>query len=211
MEVKAGKVFLIDDDVSVLRALSRLLRSAGWDTECFESARAFLERPAYTDVGCIVLDLWMPDMTGRELQDLLQERHTLLPIAFLSGQGDVPASVSAMKHGAVDFLLKPVDSAALIEVVGGAMERHARNLRDAHDVAVISTRLSRLSTREREVLEQVLTGRLNKQIAGELGIAEKTVKVHRGRLMAKMQVRSVAELVHQCERIGVGSERRTTA
>lgn len=211
METKAGKIFLVDDDPSVLKALSRLLRSAGWETECFESARAFLDRPAYTDVGCIVLDLYMPDMTGRELQDLLLARHTLLPIVFLTGQGDVPASVSAMKHGAVDFMLKPVDSTTLLDVVEGAMQRHALSLRDAHDVAIISTRLSRLSTREREVLAQVLTGRLNKQIAGELGIAEKTVKVHRGRLMAKMQVRSVAELVHHCERIGVGSDRRTVA
>ena len=211
METKAGKVFLVDDDPSVLRALSRLLRSAGWETECFDSAQAFLERPPYTDVGCLVLDLSMPDMTGRELQDLLQERHTLLPIVFLSGQCDVPTSVSAMKHGAVDFLLKPVDSTALLDVVGAAMERHALDLRTANDVAVISTRLARLSTREREVLEHVLTGRLNKQIAGELGIAEKTVKVHRGRLMGKMQVRSVAELVHQCERIGFGSQRRAMA
>lgn len=211
METKAGKVFLVDDDPSVLRALGRLLRSAGFDTECFESARAFLERPPYTDVGCLVLDLSMPDMTGRELQDLLQARHTLLPIVFLSGQCDVPDSVTAMKHGAVDFLLKPVDSTALLDVVGAAMQRHARDLRVASDVAAIGTRLARLSTREREVLEHVLTGRLNKQIAGELGIAEKTVKVHRGRLMAKMQVRSVAELVHQCDRIGFGAERRASA
>ena len=135
----------------------------------------------------------------------------MLPIVFLTGQGDVPSSVSAMKHGAADYLLKPVDSEALLDAVESATRKHAADLRRAREVATIATRLARLSAREREVLDQVLTGRLNKQIAGELGIAEKTVKVHRGRLMAKMQVRSVAELVHQCEQVGVGAASRTAA
>ncbi|QSX78791.1 response regulator transcription factor [Agrilutibacter solisilvae] len=208
MDTTSAIVFVIDDDASVRRSLVRLVRSAGWEAEAFDSAQSFLEREPFDGVACIVLDLCMPKMSGQELQDRLRERHSLMPIVFLSGQSDIPTSVAAMKKGAVDFLLKPVDSDSLLRVIGEAMERHAQCLRQAHDMANIGGRLVRLSAREREVLEQVLTGRLNKQIASELGIAEKTVKVHRGRLMAKMEVRSVAELVHQCDVVGVSAPER---
>jgi FixJ family two-component response regulator len=208
MDTTSAIVFVVDDDASVRRSLVRLVRSAGWEAEAFDSAQSFLEREPFDGVACIVLDLCMPKMSGQELQDRLRERHSLMPIVFLSGQSDIPTSVAAMKKGAVDFLLKPVDSDSLLRVIGEAMERHAQCLRQAHDMANIGGRLVRLSAREREVLEQVLTGRLNKQIASELGIAEKTVKVHRGRLMAKMEVRSVAELVHQCDVVGVSAPER---
>jgi len=205
MGTTGATVFVIDDDTSVRQGLIRLLRSEGWTAEAFESAQEFLNRPAHDDVGCILLDLCMPGMSGPELQDLLHERHIHLPIVFLTGQGDIPSSVTAMKKGAVDFLLKPIDSTALLQVLEEAINQHASCLEKDHDLAKIDARLTRLSAREREVLEQVLTGRLNKQIASVLGIAEKTVKVHRGRVMEKMEVRSVAELVHQCELAGVSA------
>jgi len=208
MEATAATVFIIDDDPSVRKGLVRLLRSAGWNAEAFASAEAFLARTHYEDIGCIVLDLCMPGISGQQLQDLLRERNIVLPIVFLTGQGDIASSVVAMKKGAVDFLLKPIDSHALLQAISEATLRHAAALEKSHDIASIDARMARLSTREREVMEQVLTGRLNKQIAGVLGIAEKTVKVHRGRVMAKMEVHSVAQLVHECELVGINSDSR---
>jgi FixJ family two-component response regulator len=154
MDTTSAIVFVVDDDASVRRSLVRLVRSAGWEAEAFDSAQSFLEREPFDGVACIVLDLCMPKMSGQELQDRLRERHSLMPIVFLSGQSDIPTSVAAMKKGAVDFLLKPVDSDSLLRVIGEAMERHAQCLRQAHDMANIGGRLVRLSAREREVLEQ---------------------------------------------------------
>jgi len=203
METSGATVVVIDDDPSVRRALVRLLHSAGLQAEDFDSATAFLQRAGLDDVAGVLLDVCMPGMDGLALQHTLEQRRPDLPIIFLTGQGDIPTGVTAMKHGAVDFLLKPFDSASLLVSVDDALIRHADTVEKIHELDDIEMRLMRLSPREREVLEQVLTGRLNKQIAGELGIAEKTVKVHRGRVMTKMQVRSVAQLVQQCERVGV--------
>ena len=198
-----GTVFVVDDDAAVRRSLIRLLRSAGWDAEAFASAGDLLERAPFAGSGCVLLDVQMPGMNGLELQERMAAAGISLPVVFLTGKGDIPMSVHAMKHGAVDFLVKPVDEAVLFAALGQAIRRQAaegaaRQLRDS-----ILERLARLSEREREVLEQVLQGRLNKQIAFELGIAEKTVKAHRGRVMEKMEAHTVAELVHLCDTVGL--------
>jgi FixJ family two-component response regulator len=196
-------VFVVDDDASVRRALARLIRSAGWNVEAFASAKAFLERMPHSETGCVVLDVRMPDMTGPELYDRLSERGHPFSVVFLTGHGEVPTSVQAMKKGAVDFLLKPVDDAILLQAIRVAVERHAAERAKEAQRQEIRARLARLSPREREVMEHVILGRMNKRIAADLGISEKTVKAHRGQVMEKMAVRSVAELVRICEAAGI--------
>lgn len=199
-------VFVVDDDGSMRQGLTRLLRSAGWNVETFASAREFLERAPFSGAGCVVLDVRMPEMTGPELHDRMHERGLSLPVIFLTGHGDVPTSVQAMKRGAVDFLLKPVDEEVLFQTIARAVERHSTEQARQSERQAIVAHLARLSAREREVLEGVIRGHLNKQIASALGISEKTVKVHRGRVMEKMEARSVAELVHLCEVAGIGPQ-----
>ncbi len=199
MGASQATVFVIDDERSVRQALSRLLRSAGHRVETFASAEEFLKREQYAGIGCLVLDVRMPGMTGAELFDRMSEKGLSMPVVFLTGHGDVPTSVRAMKKGAVDFLLKPADDEALLQAIRQAVARHASEQAWEQAKQGIQARLQRLSPREREVLEHVIRGRLNKQIAADLGISEKTVKVHRGRVMAKMEVRSVAELVRLCD------------
>jgi len=194
-----ASVFIIDDDPSVRRALGRLFRSAGWKIETFSSAREFIEHFPQPGTGCIVLDVNMPGMTGPQLHNLLSDGGFTFPVVFLTAHDDVPTGINAMKKGAVDFLLKPVDDAVLLATVGDAISRHAAARLRQRECEEIMARLSSLSAREREVMDHVVRGRLNKQIADDLGITLKTVKVHRGRAMAKMKVRSVAELVHHCE------------
>jgi FixJ family two-component response regulator len=196
-------IFIVDDDPSARKGLGFLVRSAGWRCEEYASAREFLARPAYSGIGCVVLDVCMPGMTGLELRDIMTAESIPLPIVFLTGHGDVPMGVDAMKKGAVDFLQKPVNDDALLEAIGRAVEQHARALFQQQEVTRIETALRLLTARERQVLEFVIGGWLNKQIAAELQIAERTVKVFRGNLMLKMQVDSVAELVRQCEVAGV--------
>lgn len=205
MDASAATVLLIDDDADVREAHGRLLRSANWNIATYASAHAFLAAPAFTGLGCIVLDVNMPDMSGPELHAWMRANDITLPVIFLSGHVDVPISVQAMKRGALDVLEKPVDEEVLLHAVAEAVEKHRleRLHRDADDQ--VALRVASLSPREREVMDLVITGRLNKQIAGDLGIVEKTVKVHRGRLMAKMRVRSVAELVHLCHQVGIPS------
>lgn len=193
-------IFVIDDDDGVRTGLSRLLRAAGWQVEAFASASAFLDRPTYTGTGCVLLDVDMPEINGPCLHEMMLDHAIDLPVVFLTGKGDVPTSVQAMKRGAVDFLLKPVEIQALFAAIEMALQRHVSHQAHAHEQHGITTRLERLSARERQVMDLVVLGRLNKQIAAELGIAEKTVKVHRGRVMEKMEVRSVAALVHLLER-----------
>lgn len=199
MGITDATIFVVDDDISVRTGLSRLIRSAGWTVEPVASAKEFLERAPAAGIGCVVLDVHMPEMSGPELQDRMAEEGITFPVVFLTGKGDINTGVSAMKKGAVDYLLKPVDDEVLLQAIGQAIERHVADSSRNDARASVLARFSHLSEREREVLYLVLKGRLNKQIGGELGIAEKTVKVHRGRVMEKMQVRSVAELVHLCE------------
>lgn len=194
-------VLLIDDDADVLEAVARLLRSAGWKTASFGSAQEFLAAPPFSGTGCIVLDVSMPGMTGPQLHDWMREHGITLPVIYLSGHCDVPTSVQAMKCGALDVLQKPADAEVLLQSISRATEQHRKDRlrRDADDE--IAARLATLSAREHEVMDHVTAGRLNKQIAADLGISEKTVKVHRGRAMAKMKVRSVAALVRLCDQL----------
>lgn len=196
MSVASHKIFIVDDDGEVRNALARLLRSAGWSVALFSDGRSFLEGLDDSSVSCVLLDVTMPGLSGPEVQELLHARGLALPVIFLTGHGRVSDSVRAMKLGASDFLEKPVDADVLLRAIDDALERHARERHRRHHIEDLHGRLARLSPREREVLELVVAGRLNKQIASDLGIAEKTVKVHRGRVMAKMQVRTLADLVH---------------
>ena len=199
-------VFVVDDDPAVLKSLSRLLRSADLAVATFSSPRDFLDRHDPTTPGCLVLDVSMPGLNGLELQQALIARGHEPAIIFLTGHGDIPMSVKAMKRGAVDFLTKPVNDDDLLNAIRVAIEKD-RLQRQAHaEVAEIQQRLATLTPREREVLHHVISGRLNKQTAAELGTVEQTIKVHRARVMAKMKVQSVAELVHLTERAGFAGQ-----
>ena len=196
-------VYLVDDDPQVLRSLARLLGSAGMQVRAFASARSFLDEVGADASGCVVLDLAMPGQDGLELQQVMFERGYGLAVVFLSGKGDVPHSVRALKRGAVDFLTKPVDGEALLAAVRDALER-SRQARQARTERLeFERRLATLTPREREVLHYAVSGRLNKQIAHELGTVEKTIKVHRSRLMRKLGARSVAELARLADRAGL--------
>ncbi|MBC8741207.1 response regulator transcription factor [Paraburkholderia sp. UCT31] len=195
------RVFVVDDDDSVRSALARLLRASGYQVECFDSPEAFLERADLTSMpACLVLDLQMPGMTGLEVQRKLDR---LLPIVFLTGHGDIGSSVDAMKGGAVDFLPKPVRDSLLLAAVDRALARACVESRRRHEREEIEERMRHLTRREREVMELVVTGRLNKQVASDLGAAEKTIKIHRARVMEKMKARSIVDLVHLVRKGGV--------
>ncbi|MGF6485004.1 response regulator transcription factor [Paraburkholderia sp. JPY419] len=195
------RVFIVDDDGSVRSALARLLRASGYQVECFDSPEAFLERADLTSMpACLVLDLQMPGMTGLEVQRKLDQ---LLPIVFLTGHGDIGSSVDAMKGGAVDFLPKPVHDSLLLAAVDRALARACVESRRRHEREEIEERMRHLTRREREVMELVVTGRLNKQVASDLGAAEKTIKIHRARVMEKMKARSIVELVRLVRKGGL--------
>lgn len=197
-------VCVVDDDPAVRRALVRLLRAAGLTAESFASAAEFLARDSELSVGCVVLDVRMPGFDGMELQARLAAEGTDLPVIFLTGHGDIPMSVEAMKQGAVDFLTKPVDEDVLLGAVESALLRSRIERTERLVSQSFRNRLESLTPREHEVLRWVISGALNKQIAGHLGIAEKTVKIHRGRVMQKLGVATLAELVQICQRVGVG-------
>ena len=203
MAENSPTVFVIDDDASVRTSLTRLLRSAGLSVETFPSGDAYLERPRYDGYGCLVLDVCMAGLSGTELQARLAANGSDLPIIFLTGHGSIPLGVGAMKQGAADFLTKPVDDEVLLQTIHQALASHEAIVRRRIEVEAVRERLQTLTPREEEVLGGVLTGALNKQIAASLGIAEKTVKVHRGRVMEKLAVTSVAELVRVCAAAGV--------
>ncbi|MCU0726927.1 MAG: response regulator [Planctomycetes bacterium] len=196
-------VFLVDDDSGVLKGISRLLRSAGLSVAAFSSPREFLSALSGPAPGCLVLDVAMPEISGLELQRELAARGCELPVVFLTGRGDVPMCARAMKDGAVDFLTKPVDRDDLLRAVRAALGRDRLARDERAGMATIRARLALLTPREHEVLRHVISGALNKQIASRLGTVEKTIKVHRARVMAKMQAESVAELVRMAERAGV--------
>ena len=197
------RVFLVDDDASVLKGLRRLLVAAGFEVAAFESPQLFLDGHDASAQGCLVLDLAMPGLNGMELQQALAARGSVLPIVFLTGHGDVPTSVQAMKRGAADFLTKPVDDKDLLAAIQNAFEKGRALRKDRSEAAEIERRLATLTPREREVLAHIVAGKRNKQVAIELGTVEKTIKVHRARAMEKMQARSLAELVRLAERAGI--------
>lgn len=202
MSDATATIFLIDDDASVRRAVARLLRSAGYAVKTFASARELLDGDRETDgAACIVLDLQMPGLTGLDLQRELRKREIELPIVFISGHGDIPSSVRAMKDGAVDFLTKPVADDDLLGAVEQAVQRDSVQRAQRDELDVLRARAATLTPREREVMELVVQGLLNKQIAARLGTVEKTIKVHRGRVMQKMQVESLADLVRAVEQL----------
>ncbi len=196
-------VFVVDDEPAILKGLARLLRSARLTVATFGSPQEFLERHNPNSPGCLVLDMAMPGLNGLELQQTLIARGHELPIIFLTGHGDIPMSVQAMKRGALDFLTKPVNDEDLLKAVhaGIAKDRVARQAKAELDE--IHQRLATLTPREREVMEHVIAGQLNKQTAADLGTVEKTIKVHRARVMEKMKVQSVAELVRLAEKAGI--------
>jgi FixJ family two-component response regulator len=195
-------VFVVDDDISVRESLELLLKTAGWQPETFASADEFLSRQRPSVPCCLVLDVTLPGLSGLELQKQLVER-TDMPIVFITGHGDVPTSVRAMKAGAVEFLTKPFEEDVLVDAIRGAIERSRMTLCHDSEVRALRDRYELLTPREREVMALVVAGLLNKQVGGELGISEITVKAHRGQVMRKMKADSLAELVTMAARLGV--------
>ena len=205
-EPDAPTVFIVDDEAPVRKALSRLLRATGFAVAAFASPGEFLAQHDLHKPGCLVLDLMMPGVNGMELQRALARKGSVLPIIFLTGHGDVPQSVQAMKGGALDFLTKPVNDENLLASIRAAIKRDSVARREQAELFEIRARLALLTPREQEVLDHVVTGKLNKQIADDLGVVEKTIKVHRARVMEKMKVQSVAELVRLVERSGIRNQ-----
>ena len=207
MKGTMSTVFIVDDAREVRTGLSRLLGAAGYQVRAFESAASFLQEHDTELPGCLLLDICMPGLSGLDLQRTLADSPgSARPIVFLTGRGDIQTSVHAMKEGAVDFLTKPVDDTQLLAAVDQALKRDAEQRLERAVRDTIQRRLAMLTPRERQVMAHVIRGRLNKQIAADLGTGEKTVKVHRARVMSKMVARSVAELVQLAARVGVGIE-----
>jgi FixJ family two-component response regulator len=203
-------VAVVDDDPWALDGLQRLIRSAGWRAEAFASAQQFLARAGAEEPTCLVLDLQLPGLSGLDLQKRMAEVGLEIPIVFLTGHGDIPASVQAMKAGAVEFLTKPVDEQKLLQAVHEAIERDRGTRQRRAAMRELQRRHESLTIREQEVLRQVVSGLLNKQIAAELNITEFTVKFHRGHIMHKMRANSVADLVRMAESLGIRSHNART-
>jgi FixJ family two-component response regulator len=198
-------VFVVDDDISVRQSLESLIDSAGWRPETFPSARAFLDRPRAAGPSCLVLDVGLPDLDGLELQQRLVPDRADMPIIFISGYGDVPMTVRAMKAGAIEFLTKPLAGDAVVGAIQQAIERSRSTLDRSAAVQVLRDRYASLSPRERQVMALVVSGMLNKQVGGELDISEITVKAHRGQVMRKMKADSLPDLVTMAARLGLAS------
>ena len=194
-------VFVVDDDISVRKSLESLIDSAGWQPETFPSAQAFLHRPRVAGPSCLVLDVGLPDLDGLELQKRVAPDRTDMPIIFISGYGDVPMTVRAMKAGAVEFLTKPLAGDLLVSAIQHAIERSRHALDREAAMRQLQDRHASLSPRERQVMALVVSGLLNKQVGGELGISEITVKAHRGQVMRKMKARSLPDLVAMAVRL----------
>jgi FixJ family two-component response regulator len=196
-------VFLVDDDAGVVKALSRLLRAKGYDVRPFASAEEFLEGHDGAVAGCAVFDVAMPGLDGLALQQIFNAGGNRRPVIFLTGKGDIPKSVRAIKAGAIDFLTKPVNDKNLLDAIIRAEGVDAKTRQTSAEVAAIEVKIATLTPREREVLTHVIAGRLNKQIAGDLGTVEKTIKVHRGRMMEKLGVHTIVDLVRLAEKAGI--------
>ena len=197
-------VFVVDDDESVRESLESLIRSAGWKAEVFESAQEFLSRPSLLSPTCLVLDVTLPGLTGLDLQNRIAGDRAYMPIIFITGNGDVPTSVRAMKAGAIEFLTKPIDGEALLSAIRDALSRSNTAVRQEAEMCAIRTSYATLRLRERQVMALVARGLLNKQVAGELGIRETTVKAHRGQVMEKMKANSLADLVKMATALRIG-------
>lgn len=200
-------VLIVDDDDAVRASLERLMRSVGLDVQTFATAGEFLEAGSFDVPGCVVLDVRMPGLGGLELQEVLNAENLAIQIVFITGHGSIPMSVRAMKGGAVDFIEKPFDDQTLLDAVHRAIAQDRRRRRERAEMSHLQGRIDSLTPRELEVLSLVVTGMLNKQIARELGTVEKTVKVHRGRVMKKMKADSLADLVRMAERMGVTGQK----
>lgn len=197
-------VFVVDDDISVRESLELLLKSDGWRCETFASAQEFLSRPRATVPSCLVLDVTLPGLNGLELQQQLADRSEM-PIIFITGHGDIPMTVQAMKAGAVEFLTKPLQHNVVLDAIRGAVERSRAALHQATEIQTLRNSYATLTAREREVMALVVSGLLNKQVGGELGISEITVKAHRGQVMRKMKADSLADLVTMAAGLGLSS------
>jgi len=198
-------VAIVDDDPSIREGVGSLLRSAGWKVETFASAEEFLARRSVVEPSCVVLDLQLPELSGLDLQTRMAQINVEIPIVFITGHGSIPASVQAIKAGAIEFLTKPFDEQQLFRAIREAMDRDEEARKRHTDLRQLRERYAALTPREREIMQQVVSGLLNKQIAVELEIAEITVKVHRGRVMQKMHAASVADLVRMAEKLGIHS------
>jgi FixJ family two-component response regulator len=201
--MNAPIIFVVDDDMLMRKALSTLIRSAGFNVVLFSSAAEFLAQKSPEAPACLVLDVNLPDMSGMELQQELAQKHNNIPIIFITGHGDIPMSVRAMKAGAVEFLPKPFRDQDLLDAIQQAVKRDAKALEQRSEVAKLQSRYELLTPREREVMGLVIRGMLNKQIAGQLGAAEITIKVRRGQVMQKMQAESLADLIRMAGRLGL--------
>jgi FixJ family two-component response regulator len=200
-------VFVVDDDVSVRESLDLLIKFAGWQPETFASAADFLAHPRTATPSCLVLDVSLPDLNGLELQKLIASERTDMPIIFITGHGDVPMTVQAMKAGAVEFLTKPFDDEVLLSAIRHAIKRSAAVLDDQVEIAALRSSYDSLTPRQQEVMRLVVAGMLNKQIGLKLGLSEITVKAHRGKMMQKMKADSVADLVKTAVRLGLAPAR----
>lgn len=200
MNTPKGVVYIVEDDASFRKSVVRLIRASGFETEAFESANSFLTQAVVRSPGCLLLDVRLPDIDGLSLQQTLLEKDFNLPIIFMTGHGEIPMSVQAMKKGAVDFLPKPFKTEDLLDAVENALALNVQNVRKALEKKKIDALIDTLTPREKEVLRWIITGKLNKQIADVLGTTEKTIRVHRGRVMHKTKVSSVAELVRLAEK-----------
>lgn len=202
--MKASRlVYVVDDEPEMVKALARLLRARGYRVSGFTSALEFLGHARHRGPACLLLDVAMPEMDGLQVQEVLRQRGDDIPVIFLSGHGDIPMSVRAIKAGAEDFLTKPVNAADLLRTVQRALQRASDLHAEREDLAILQERLALLTPREREVLGHVVVGKMNKQIAMELGTGEQNIKVHRGRMMRKMEAGSIVELVRMAERLGI--------
>lgn len=196
-------VFIVDDDISVRESLEAFVADRGWQPETFATAQEFLARPRPRAPSCLLLDVRLPDLNGLEVQERVGSERRDMPIIFITGHGDIPMTVRAMKAGAVEFLTKPFSDSVLLNAIRSALERSRASLDEQLNLQALRKRHEALSSREREVMALVVRGRLNKQIGGELGISEITVKAHRGRAMHKMRAKSLAELVNMAARLGL--------
>lgn len=207
-EIDKTTIFVVDDDESVRKAISLLLKSENYETETYESAESFLNRRKYHGTGCIILDIKMKNMTGLELQEKLLEKHSDLPIVFITGYGDIPTSVKAMKKGAYDFLTKPFTDEDFLSAVSTAVEKSIVNFDANKEKKGIFEEMMTLTEREKEILKYIIAGYMNKEVSAFLGIAEQTVKIHRQHIMRKLSVDSVADLVRKAEKADIVPQKR---